>query len=206
MCDKDNHLIRFVPGSPWTDPSYHLPHFYELFAMWADGDDCGFWKKAAEESRKLIIRAANEETGLSPEYSEYDGSPKKGPWGGGDTFYSDAYRVILNIALDTMWFGERPEYARIAERYQSFFEHTDFKHENFYEYTVDGKPLERKALHPIGLGATIAAAAVCARTDSTARWLDLFINTPLRTDKRRYFDSDLCYFALLILSGEYLVW
>ena len=28
MWNRDNRQILFVPGSPFTDPSYHLPHFY----------------------------------------------------------------------------------------------------------------------------------------------------------------------------------
>ena len=30
MWNHENHQILFIPGSPFTDPSYHLPHFYEL--------------------------------------------------------------------------------------------------------------------------------------------------------------------------------
>ena len=36
MWNRENKQILFIPGSPFTDPSYHLPHFYELFALWAD--------------------------------------------------------------------------------------------------------------------------------------------------------------------------
>lgn len=32
MWNPENHLIKFVPETEWTDPSYHLPHFYEVFA------------------------------------------------------------------------------------------------------------------------------------------------------------------------------
>ena len=31
MWNRDNKLIKFIPGVEFTDPSYHLPHFYELF-------------------------------------------------------------------------------------------------------------------------------------------------------------------------------
>lgn len=206
MWEAENHLIKFVPETPWTDPSYHLPHFYELFALWADEKDRPFWKRAAKESRKFIIMAANKKTGLCSEYSDYEGKPLKSSWDMGDTFYSDAYRVTLNIALDTLWFGERPEYKHIAAQYQKFFAGVGFDHSNFYEYTIDGKQLERKALHPIGLGASIAAATVCATDQNSEKWIHKFTDTPLRTDKRRYFDSDLCYFTLLILSGEYKIW
>ncbi|MBO7405847.1 MAG: xylanase, partial [Clostridia bacterium] len=59
MWDERNCLIRFVPEADFTDPSYHLPHFYDLFAEKADPQDRDFWKKAAEESRKYIIRSAH---------------------------------------------------------------------------------------------------------------------------------------------------
>ena len=36
MWNRDNAQILFVPGCPFTDPSYHLPHFYDLFALWAN--------------------------------------------------------------------------------------------------------------------------------------------------------------------------
>lgn len=203
MWDPDNHLIRFVPETPWTDPSYHLPHFYELFALWADEEDREFWKKAAEASREFIVNAAHEKTGLCSEYSDYDGKPYKCSWGAGDTFYSDAYRLALNIALDTQWFGSRPEYEAIATNIQEFFDKED--PDELYEYSIDGTRLERKALHPVGLRAAIAAASVCSKSASAPKWIRLFWETPLRTDKRRYFDSDLCYFALMTLSGEYRV-
>lgn len=206
MWDNDNHLIRFVPETPWTDPSYHLPHFYELFAQWSDECDREFWKKAAEESRKLILKSINKETGLCAEYSDYEGRPFRCAWGAGDTFYSDAYRVMINMALDTQWCGARPEYAEAARKFQGFFAKEGFCHDDFYEYSVDGKRLERKALHPIGLGAAIAAASLCAEGEYSEKWVRLFMETPLRTDKRRYFDSDLCFFVLMILSGEYRIW
>jgi oligosaccharide reducing-end xylanase len=37
MVNKDTKMIRFVPGVQmgiFTDPSYHLPAFYELWARW----------------------------------------------------------------------------------------------------------------------------------------------------------------------------
>lgn len=206
MWDPDNHLIRFVPETPWTDPSYHLPHFYELFAKWADEEDRAFWKKAAEESRKFIVKAAHPLTGLCSEYSEYDGTPFKCSWGAGNTFFSDAYRVMLNIALDTEWFGEREEYKTMATNHQNFFSKIGFDTDKFYEYDIDGTQLERKALHPVGLCATIAAASICSESENARQWVKLFMETPLRTDERRYFDSDLCYFALLTLSGTYKIW
>ena len=39
-------MVRFVPdtfGSDFTDPSYHLPAFYELLASWRPAEDRAFW-------------------------------------------------------------------------------------------------------------------------------------------------------------------
>ncbi|MDZ7835983.1 MAG: hypothetical protein U5K84_12325 [Alkalibacterium sp.] len=56
MWEPKNHLIKFVPDCDFTDPSYHLPHFYELFAEEAYEEDREFWKKAAQASRGIHPR------------------------------------------------------------------------------------------------------------------------------------------------------
>lgn len=58
MWEKSNHLIKFVTECDWSDPSYHLPHFYELFALWADEEDRLFWKEAAKASREYLKKPA----------------------------------------------------------------------------------------------------------------------------------------------------
>ena len=89
MWEPKNAYIRFIPEMKISDPSYHLPHFYELFAMRADEADRAFWKRAAEASREYIAMSAHPETGLSPEYADYDGKTVLlfgKPW----VYYSDA--------------------------------------------------------------------------------------------------------------------
>ena len=54
MWDASNHLIRFITDVDFSDPSYHLPHFYELFALWAKEEDRAFFKEAAEASRNYL--------------------------------------------------------------------------------------------------------------------------------------------------------
>lgn len=58
MWNRGNCQILFVPGSSFTDPSYHLPHFYELFAKWANEEDRGFWARAAKASRAYLAAHA----------------------------------------------------------------------------------------------------------------------------------------------------
>lgn len=109
MWDRRNHLIRFVPEQDFTDPSYHLPHFYELFSLWADEEDRDFWKEAAAASRVFLQKACHPVTGLSAEYAAFDGAPfteLQAVFGRHDWHYSDAYRTVANIALDYAWFGK----------------------------------------------------------------------------------------------------
>ena len=124
MWEPGNALIRFVPEMKISDPSYHLPHFYELFALKAEPEDRAFWKRAAAASRAYIAASAHPETGLSPEYADYDGKTVLlfgKPW----AYYSDAYRVAENIALDRIWFGPHPDEDVIATRIQDFFAKQD---------------------------------------------------------------------------------
>ena len=124
MWEPENTYIRFVPGMKITDPSYHLPHFYDLFALKADEEDREFWRKAAEASREYLVKSAHSVTGLSPEYADYDGKTVllfRKPW----VYYSDAYRVAENIALDHVWFGNHPEEDDVLTRLQDFFAKQD---------------------------------------------------------------------------------
>ena len=161
MWDPENVYIRFVPDMKISDPSYHLPHFYELFSLRADETDRPFWKYAAAQSRKYIVLSADSVTGLSPEYADYDGKTVlmfKKPW----VYYSDAYRVAENIALDRIWFGEDPEMSAIETRIQDFFSKQDMNDLRAYE--LDGTPQSEPAMHPTAIRAVLGAASIGSRS------------------------------------------
>ena len=214
MWNRDNKQILFVPGSPHTDPSYHLPHFYELFALWANDEDKEFFKEAASVSRKFLVTACHKETGLNPEYANFDGSPmdKQLPWGQFGDFFSDAYRTYANIGLDAEWFGIDEGQIRIPIRMMKFFG-TDLEAVRC-AYKVDGTPLEKPVLHPLGLLSTIAQSALSVPYSDeensdfamASKWVNWFWNQPLRRGVRRYYDNCLYMFALLALSGNYRIW
>lgn len=210
MWDPDNKLIRFVPALPFTDPSYHLPHFYELFALWANEEDRSFWKEAASASREYLTKACHPETGLSPEYSYYDGTPYEKMqeiFGRHDWYYSDAYRTIANIALDYEWFAKdfTDWHQTTANKLQKFFCET-VKDNDRAVYLIDGTVLDEPALHPVAMTATIAQASLAADGKFAKQCVDQFWNTPLRTGDRRYYDNCLYMFAMLALSGKYRIW
>lgn len=140
MWDPETKLIKFIPETPFSDPSYHLPHFYELFAKYADEEDQSFWKEAASASRAYLHTTCHPVTGLSPEYANYDGSPAPiQPHGDFRHFYSDAYRVAANIALDWEWFRKDQWQIDQSNRIQSFF--SDIEVSDYRRYTIEGEPL-----------------------------------------------------------------
>ena len=75
-------------------------------------------------------------------------------------------------------------------------------------YKVDGTPVERGVLHPVGLLATIAQGALAvpyseekgSDFEVAKRCVEWFWNQPLRKRVRRYYDNCLYMFALLALS------
>lgn len=219
MWNRDNHQILFVPGCAFTDPSYHLPHFYELFALWADPEDREFWKEAAKASRDYLAVSCHPVTGMAAEYAEFDGQPVKSvPWTKDrhDWFFSDSYRTVANIGLDYEWFGVDRGQRGAAERLQHFLG-VERKEDPFRIYEVDGQPLAGGALHPTAITATTAqgALAIPERLDGSElseagrlahMWVERFWNEPMRTGKYRYYDNCLYLFAFLALSGRYQIW
>lgn len=203
MWDPENHLIRFVPEADYSDPSYHLPHFYEVFARRADAEDQAFWKAASDASRNYLVKSVHPVTGMSPEYAEYDGTPRhmfRKPF----SYYSDAYRVVMNIALDALWNGRREDLAGIAEHLQAFFR--NIPEEDFMAYQLDGTPTDTPAMHPVAMTSVLAAASIVTDGPAAEEWLRRFWATPLRRGRRRYYDNCLYFFSLMMLAGVYRIY
>lgn len=208
MWEPSNKLIKFVTNMDFSDPSYHLPHFYELFAERAYEEDREFWKEAAAASRAYLHSACHEKTGLSAEYADYDGKPHTGHkeiFGRHDWYYSDAYRTIANIAMDHLWFDADPWQIKTAERLQKFY-CEDQKDNWDGVFLIDGTPLDEKALHPVAIIAVNAEASLAADGKYAKQCVEKFWNTPLRTGDRRYYDNFLYMFAMLALSGNYRIY
>ncbi len=210
MFDRKNHLIRFITEVDFSDPSYHLPHFYELFAKWAYPEDRDFFSKAAKSSREFLHRACHEISGLSSEYSYYDGTPyEKGGeiWGKHDWYYSDAYRTILNIVLDHLWFSKDEWQMEEGKKFLATMCDTVGAGRWDKVLDWDGTIRQEDVLHPVAVIATNAAAA--ALTDASdphgIMCLEKFWDTPLRGGKRRYYDNCLYIFAFMLLSGNYRI-
>lgn len=204
MWDKNTKLIRFVPESSFTDPSYHLPHFYELFSLWADQEDRQFWKDAATASRKYLKTACHPVTGLAPDYATFTGIPVSNN-AYHDIFAFDAFRVAGNIGLDYLWFEADPWQKEEANRLQAFFVKEGIgKH--YSNYSVSGKPLEGTNFQSTGLVAMNAMASLAADGPNVKLMVDDLWSKSSGRGQWRYYDNCLYFFSVLALSGNYKVW
>ena len=220
MWNRENRQILFVPGIDFTDPSYHLPHFYELFAEYVDEEEKDFWSEAAKVSRAYLAKACHPVSGMNAEYAEFDGSPmsRKLPWSNDrhDWFYSDAYRTAANIGLDYEWCGVDVGQKDAVARLQYTLGVVN-KANPYRVYEVDGTPIDMDALHPVAILVTTAQGSLAVdgplSLDSedpkkalAAEWVERFWQEPLRTGNRRYYDNCLYLFAFLALSGNYRIY
>ena len=124
--DPEHKMVRFTPSNQrpgHTDPSYHLPAFYELWARWGPVADRPFWAEAARVSRDFFQKTTNTVTGLAPEYANFDGTPVTNSVNrGSGTFGPDALRTAANWAVDWSWWAADPRERELSDRIQAFFE------------------------------------------------------------------------------------
>lgn len=202
MFDREEAIIRFVPNQDYrkvTDPSYHLPAFYELWARWA-GDHREFWSKAARTSRRFFRKTAHPETGLMPDYAHFDGRPYVQD--GHEDFRFDAWRILQNVGLDHAWWGKDPWQVEQSNRILRFFQPYGDRLPN--QFTLDGKPLDTD--HSPGLYSMAAVAALAADRDVGHPFVERLWNLAPPEGKWRYYDGLLYYLALLQVSGEFRVY
>ena len=203
LFDSEKRQITFVPseeGRLFTDPSYHLPAFYELWSRWASTNN-SFWKQCASESRKMFPKFAHKVTGLMPDYANYDGSPKH--VGDHGDFRFDAWRCIMNMAVDYAWFKKSCAEPKQIRKIHTFFINEGI---NSYgnQYKIDGTKLDTP--HSAGLVACNAVGALASKDKTAWLFVDDFFNTPIPSGQYRYYDGLLYFMSYLHLSGNFKVY
>ena len=200
MFDKTHKMPVFCPignAATYSDPSYHLPAFYEVWAREAEQDK-DFWSEAAEASRQHFKDATNEKTGLGPDYSEYSGAAKNE--GNHGDFRFDAWRIAANIACDYAWWAQDDWATTHANRIQSFF--YDQGVDSYgNQWSLDGKNLSPD--HSPGLVAMNATASLASSDKKSWSFLEDLWNISPTTGKYRYYDGCLYMMGLLHCSGKF---
>ncbi len=205
--NKENKLIVFVPTlgrvSKFSDPSYHVPHYYDLWAQWA-AEDNDFWREATEASRAYLKTAAHPETGLMPDYADFEGKPVQFGSGNHDRFAYDAWRTTMNIALDHAWNDADPWQVEQVDRILAFF-YSQGIDDYRSEYTLDGEPMSQ--WHGTGLVSTNAVGAALASThDYRTEFVQALWDLEPPTGQWRYYDGLLYFMSLLMVSGNFNVY
>ena len=216
----EQKLITFTPdswGGKYTDPSYHLPAFYEVWARWANDGRSNFWRDCAKASREYLHKSIHPVTGLNPDYNNYDGTLMGSQRIIGDAFRFDSWRVPMNIALDYSWACADKEWQQeYGNKIQNFLYKEGI--DTFVDqYNVDGSKVERilgagehTALrHSLGLVATSAAVSLVCTHNKSREFVDRLWNAKHEPYEDGYFDAYydglLRLFAFMHLSGNYQI-
>lgn len=202
-------MVRFTPdvanfskNEDHTNPSYHVPAFYELWALWGSEKDRAFWQEAAQASRDFFNRAAHPQTGLTPDYAMFDGRPKAASWDDKTVhFRFDAFRTAMNWAVDAAWWAKDPREQELSNRMLSFFSNEGQKY--FANYTLQGKSLV--PYESLGLKSANAVAVLAASQPNAWRFVDTLFRATPPTGQWRYYDGMLYLMSLLHVSGNFRI-
>jgi len=205
MVEENYFMIRFVPNEPggFTDPSYHLPAFYELWARWGPPEDRAFWAKAADVSRELFTRITGPETGLTPERANFDMTQMVDANGKPMPFGYDSWRSVSNWSVDYSWWKKDPRETTLSDRIQKFLSGQGI-HTFADRYTLDGEPLSKR--HSVGMVATTAVGSLAASQGPASKaFLEELWVTPPPTGEQRYYDGLLYLMSMMHCSGNFRI-
>jgi oligosaccharide reducing-end xylanase len=204
--NEDAKMIRFVPSisrGDFTDPSYHVPAFYELWSRWGPPEDRAFWTEAVDASRAFFSKTTNAKTGLAPAYANFDGSPRVTRFPQSAIFGYDSWRTASNWSVDWSWWRKAPQEQQLSNRIQSFFASQGL---NTYgdKYTLDGAVME--PIHAPGLVATNAVASLAATNPIAKEFVQALWDAPVPYGQLRYYDGMLYMLSMLHCSGRFRIW
>jgi len=223
-----NNLIVFQPvgnGATFSDPSYHLPAFYELFAQFGPASQKDRWEAIADASRAYLkLTVSKNANGLVPDYATFSGDPTGGEHA---DFRYDAWRTIMNVVIDNTFSKEAyADYGELgsnnfyfsgeyANRMLYFFEsknsiqHTPsnpYPARDYVDrYTLSGTSIGSD--HSVGL---VAMSAVAARASNQwsliLRAANEFWNIGMQSDQYRYYGGCLYMLGMLYCTGNYNIY
>ena len=219
LINVEHKQITFVPEGrnyTWTDPSYHLPAFYEIWAEYANDGHEQFYRDCADTSRVFLHRACHPVTGLNYDYANFDGTAHSTPWMPAGFRY-DSWRVPMNIAQDYVWYGKDKNWQEdYAARLQGFLRSKGI--DTFEDqFNPDGTTPDfilgaggfKKLRHSLGLKSTVATASLIGNDKKSLDFVHALWNAKLEPYEDSYFDpyyDGLLYlFSLMHLSGKYQI-
>ncbi len=203
--NREQRQVVFAPNPTagrFTDPSYHLPAYYELWGRWAENPgDRRLWASVADVSRAFFHSAAHPRTGLMPDYAYFDGRPHTAFAADKGDFRYDAWRTLANVGLDYAWWKADPWQVEQSNRVLRFLAAQGPKIPN--QFTLEGKPLSTDS--SLGLTAMAAVAGLAADPDVARPFVQQLWDAPLPAGKWRYYNGLLYCLGLLEAGGRFQI-
>ncbi|MBN1648425.1 MAG: hypothetical protein JW874_10350 [Spirochaetales bacterium] len=229
-----NYYVKHWPENAsttvTTNPSYHLPAFFQQFISFLPSTYQSAKLKYAnirDASRAFLKKCLEKSTyRLPPDVSDTNGVGKN--WGNdGKEFAHDAWRVAMNITLDADWYGTQTygktwleDYAR---KFCDFFESKNSSGKRDYkdQWYTDGTKYKVQDGHKLGHVAMNAMVA-CLIPDymgmksmQAKRYMqelwDINVNSTDQSYRNKYsldnyYNVCLYTFAMLWATGHYRVY
>ncbi|SHK68949.1 MULTISPECIES: glycosyl hydrolase family 8 [unclassified Fibrobacter] len=210
LFNPQHYVITFQPQgneNNFSDPSYDLPAYVDLFARWSTSNQ-DKWSKAAKATRDHLYKSSNTKSGLFSDYNNFDGTPHGVSYNGNaEKYMYDAMRCAMNFGMDYYLFGaDSARQEEMARRIIDFFERDNYKHARF---NWDGSnPQEQYTLGETGANAVAAMALMndSKYNDAVKKNLKMAWDASLMTGQYRYYDGLVHYLAMLHLSGTFKIW
>ena len=210
LFNEQSYIVTFQPtngNNSWSDPSYSLPVFVDLFSRWSDTNK-DKWTKATSATRDHLYKSSNTKSGLFSDYNNFDGTPHSVSFNNDATKYMyDAMRCAMNFGMDYYLFGvDAKRETEMAKRIIDFFEKDGYKHARF---NWDGSnPSESYTQGEKGANAvaTYALMNEDGYENAIKKNLEMAWNEKFMTGQYRYYDGLVHYLAMLHLTGSFKIW
>lgn len=208
LFDSQTRLITFVPENDnrlYTDPSYNLPAFFELWARWSETNR-EFWSQTPAAARDLLIASSHPVTGLFPDYSTFKGESFQPIWKkdyDARRYQFDAIRCAMNIGMDYYWFGKDAErQTAVMTRLLNFFKKDGFTHGQF---NLDGTAPTGD--YSAGMAGANAVGAFCLQDKELAtEYVRQLWKAKLPTGPFRYYSGMVYMLSMLHVSGNFRIY
>lgn len=215
LFNTGNYIVTFQPtpgNTDFSDPSYDLPAFVELFSRWSKTDQ-DKWQKAVTATRDHLYKSSHSTTGLFTDYNNFDGTPHSGfdSNNPSDTYMFDAIRCAMNFGMDYYLFGaDAKRETEMAKKILDFFHKDNYSHAHFQ---WDGSLVNNHQNDPYTLGqkganavATYAVLDDPSYEEKIKKNLSLAWDGEPLTGPQRYYDGLVHFLAMLHLTGHFKIW
>ena len=210
LYDDSTRLVTFVPNEEvhwYSDPSYCLPAFLDLWAEKADANN-DFWREAANQARWLLKASQDSVTGLFPDYCLFDGKPYRRPDFPyhTDRYQYDAIRCAMNVGMDYYLTGRSANEQRVMmRRLLTFFKNDGFQ---YGQFNLDGSEPTNNYTEGMAGANAVGAFALADSDDEddqalAREYVQRLWDVQPPMGKWRYYVGMVYFLAMLHVSGHF---